>query len=132
MNLKKVVVDTNIVISATISEHGNPAKILDLFSDKEINIYYNNEILAEYKRVLAYDRLKIEPEKQAEILDMIVKDGVYIEPDIISTIPFIDETDRIFYDTAKTVNAYVITGNIKHYPVEEFILTPAQFVDLIT
>ncbi|MCL2159781.1 MAG: putative toxin-antitoxin system toxin component, PIN family [Oscillospiraceae bacterium] len=128
MNIKNLVVDTNIVISATISAHGTPAKIMGLFSDKKVRIYYNDEILAEYKRVLAYERLKIEPQKQAEIIDMIKRDGIYNKPDKISNISLPDESDRIFYDTAITSGAILITGNRKHFPPDEpFILTPAQF-----
>jgi hypothetical protein len=39
-----------------------------------------------------------------------------------------DESDRVFYDVAKTAGAYLITGNTKHFPQEPFILTPAEFV----
>jgi predicted nucleic acid-binding protein len=42
----------------------------------------------------------------------------------------IDEDDRIFYDTAKSAEAYLISGNTKHYPNEPFILTPAAFLAL--
>jgi hypothetical protein len=33
-----------------------------------------------------------------------------------------------FYDIAKAADAILITGNIKHYPDEPFILTPAAFI----
>jgi len=39
-----------------------------------------------------------------------------------------DESDRIFYDTACESKAILITGNKKHYPDEEFIMTPADFL----
>jgi len=38
-----------------------------------------------------------------------------------------DESDRIFYDAAKAVNAYLVTGNQKHYPENTQIVTPARF-----
>jgi predicted nucleic acid-binding protein len=40
-----------------------------------------------------------------------------------------DETDRKFYDTAKSSSATLITGNMKHYPAEPFIMTPADFIE---
>ena len=40
----------------------------------------------------------------------------------------IDETDRIFYDTAVSSGATLITSNKKDYPNEPFILTPAEFL----
>jgi predicted nucleic acid-binding protein len=40
-----------------------------------------------------------------------------------------DEKDRIFYDTAKQRNAILITGNIKHFPEEDFIMSPKDFLE---
>ena len=124
--MKKVVLDTNIVISSAISASGNPAAIMELASDMLIQIYYNNEILDEYKRVLAYEKLKIEREKQEEIIEKIMNIGTLIQSKK-SNIPLPDESDRIFYDTAQTAEAILVTGNIKHYPNEPFIMTPASY-----
>ena len=58
-----IVIDTNVFISSAISPHGNPAKIVDFIENNtDIKLYYNFDILTEYKRVLAYDRLKIAKE----------------------------------------------------------------------
>ena len=124
--MKKVVLDTNIVISSAISANGNPASIMELVSKRAIQAYYNSEILDEYKRVLAYERLKIEPEKQVEIIEKIKEVSIFIEPKA-SNIPLPDESDRIFYDTAQAAEAILIKGNIKHYPCEFFIMTPADY-----
>ena len=55
--MKKVVIDTNIVISAAISPYGNPAKILDMVLDREIQMYYCDGIMNEYINVLSRPRL---------------------------------------------------------------------------
>jgi hypothetical protein len=39
-----------------------------------------------------------------------------------------DESDRIFYDTAKSTNSVLITGNTRHFPGEPFIVSPASFL----
>jgi predicted nucleic acid-binding protein len=39
-----------------------------------------------------------------------------------------DEEDRKFYNVAKSSGAFLITGNIKHFPPESFIVTPADFL----
>jgi len=124
--MKKVVLDTNIIISSVISAKGNPSAIMELVSAQVIHAYYNDEILDEYKRVLAYERLKIEPNKQAEIIEKIKEVGIFITASA-STVPLPDESDRIFYDTARDAEAILITGNIKHYPNEPFIMTPANY-----
>ena len=43
--------------------------------------------------------------------------------------PMPDETDRIFYDTAKASGAILITGNLKHFPSEPFIMKSAEFLE---
>jgi putative PIN family toxin of toxin-antitoxin system len=58
-----VVLDTNVVVSALMSALGNPAKILSLFSDGEIQTYYSHDIMAEYEDVLPRPELKIKSEK---------------------------------------------------------------------
>ena len=130
----QVVIDTNIVISAALSQQGNPARIIRFIADNDdVKFYYSKNILAEYKKVLAYARLKISLETQEKILAILTENGILIDPEPDpSDIALPDETDRIFYDMAISANAYLITGNIKHYPNEEFILTPAQFVESIT
>jgi len=47
-----------------------------------------------------------------------------------STVIMPDETDRKFYDTAQLCKAYLITGNLKHYPDEPSITSPARFLDI--
>ncbi len=44
----------------------------------------------------------------------------------------IDETDRKFYVAAKAYDGYLVTGNKKHYLLESFIVSPAQFLNLLT
>jgi len=70
------------------------------------------------------------PEKQKTLINEIVEIGVVVNPSP-SDIPMADESDRIFYDTAKEAGAILITGNTKHYPTEQFITTPAEFIKQI-
>jgi len=124
-----IVLDTNIIVSAAITSEGNPANIIKLVSVSEnMQIYYSPAIIEEYKRVLSYERLNFSDVKQIRAVNTIEKNGVCVQPET-SDIPMPDESDRIFYDTAKAVNAYLITGNVKHYPEESQIVTPAQFVE---
>lgn len=46
--------------------------------------------------------------------------AIWIEPKpTINKI--LDEKDRIFYDTARCSGSKLVTGNFRHYPVEENI-----------
>jgi putative PIN family toxin of toxin-antitoxin system len=122
----KVVLDTNIIISAAISNKGNPSKIISLVSEGKLTMYFNAPILNEYADVLSRDKFKLNIIKQKAVIDKIKEIGILIEPNK-SSISLPDESDRKFYDTAKAANAYLITGNTKHFPEEPHILTPAQF-----
>ena len=127
----KIVVDTNIVVSALLSAEGNPAKIMSLItSDENVLLFYSTGILDEYRRVLSYSRLNIAEEKQGRVILLIEKIGTLIEPPT-SSIHLPDESDRIFYDTAEAIGAILITGNTKHYPAEDFIMTPSLFLEIM-
>ena len=125
--MKRVVLDTNVLVSANLTSEGNPAKIMNFVSYSALLLFYSPEIIDEYKRVLAYEKLAIPAATQSKAIEGICRLGECIEP-AISTIPLADETDRIFYDTAKESGAILITGNIKHFPNESFIMTPANFL----
>ena len=127
----KIVVDSNIVISALLSAEGNPAKIMSLIaSDEDVLLFYSTGILDEYKRVLSYPRLNIDEEKQGRVILLVENIGTLIEPHM-SSIPLPDESDRIFYDTAEAIGAILITGNTKHYPAEDFIMTLSLFLRIM-
>ena len=126
--MKRVVIDTNVLISSALSPEGTPARIVDLISDHKIQLFYCMAIIDEYKRVFAYDKLHISPQIQERAIKKIIKLGILTDP-VVSDIPMPDEDDRIFYDTAKDNGATLITGNTKHYPSESFIMTPSGFLD---
>ena len=125
--MQKVVIDTNVVVSAVISPTGNPAKIITQLFSGALLLHYCAEILGEYALVLSRSKLKIPPKIQSDILDAIRESGIMIVPSK-SDISMTDESDRIFYDTAKATSSFLITGNMKHYPSEDFIVTPAAFL----
>ena len=125
----RIVIDTNVFISSRLSPTGVPAKVMRLIAERKMELYYSLKILDEYKRVLAYEKFKFNIKHQKSAINDIRNIGKLIKP-AISDIPLPDESDRIFYDTAKTAQAYLITGNMKHYPEEPHIIMPAQFVEM--
>ena len=124
------VLDTNVIVSGLLTEQGNSAFIIDAFKENQFNLIYNGEILAEYHDVLYRDKLGLPAGDIDELLEQIKYAGYPIIP-AISSISLTDEDDRIFYDTAKAANAYLVTGNTKHYPQEQFIILPVDFTVLL-
>ena len=126
----KIVIDTNILVSALLTPTGNAAQIIDrVFSEELLPIYYSS-ILLEYATVLARPRFAFSSDDQNHLINGIVKYGESIIPEI-SNIIFVDESDRIFFDTAKSSDAYLVTGNQRHFPDELFVVTPADCIMLL-
>ncbi|MDR1616051.1 MAG: putative toxin-antitoxin system toxin component, PIN family [Syntrophomonadaceae bacterium] len=125
-----VVLDTNILVSALWTEKGNPHKILDMIGRNEIKPCYDYRIITEYRDVLSRPKFSFSARDINSVLNGIKAKG-------FSTIAkqcahnFTDETDRAFYEVAVTCNAYLITGNSKHFPNEPLVLSPAQFLVLL-
>jgi putative PIN family toxin of toxin-antitoxin system len=122
-----VVLDTNILVSALWSMNGNPAQIAHMIPEKKIIPLFCEEILLEYRTVLLRAAFHFSDVQTDDLLGNLVQFGQSVVAHK-SNIPMPDESDRVFYDVAKTYGAYLITGNTKHYPYEPFIITPAEFI----
>ncbi len=128
----KVVLDTNVIVSAFLMPRGNPAAILRLALRGDFLMCFNTAILVEYEEVLSRTKFagKIFKPTIQRFIDILHDMG----EDVITTpssIEMPDESDRIFYDTAHEVQAILVTGNQKHYPIQDFIMSPAEFLLLL-
>ena len=59
--------------------------------------------------------------------------GVEVFPQSTGAV-LIDMDDLIFYEVAmekRDDDAYLVTGNQKHYPFRDFIVTPAEMMKII-
>ena len=128
----KVVIDTNVLVSALWSKGGKSAQILTLIINDLLIPCYSGEIIQEYQDVLIRPHLAFHfnEARTEEIIGKIIADGLSVVAGP-GSIPFIDESDRVFYDVTIACGAYLITGNRKHFPDEPFILPPSQFLELL-
>ncbi len=123
-----VVIDTNILVSSLWSKSGTPAKIMSLVISGRLIPCYDYRILCEYKEVLSRPKFKFSPSEINALLDFIKHSGRSIIAEPLDT-EFADEGDKKFYEVAKQCNATLITGNIKHFPGDEFIMTANDFLE---
>jgi putative PIN family toxin of toxin-antitoxin system len=124
----RVVLDTNILVSAMLTPGGNPARILALTLAGKLTPLLDAAILAEYRTVLARQKFAFAPSRIAAILDYLVSEAEYVDAEPCR-IPFADPGDRNFYEVALSGKAAaLITGNTAHYPLEPLIATPADFL----
>ena len=80
--------------------------------------------------MLSRPYFRFSSEDKGNFLQGIKRFGLLNQPSS-SSMPLPDEDDRCFYDVAKSCEAILITGNIKHYPMEPFIVTPTEFLSLV-
>lgn len=130
----KIVVDTNVVVSAFLKPYSNPALILALIAQQEVNLCLSKNILTEYQGVFAYRKFKhLNQDKVKIFLTQIEQDAVWIEPQLTVNILKDDPEDNKFLECALAAKAdFLITGNTKHFPLHSFyhtrIVTPAEFL----
>jgi len=126
----RIVIDTNVVVSALLTKNGNAAQIVDMIFTEHFMPVYNGKILSEYSEVIARARFGFCIEDQKRVIAGIREYGISIDPTQSSDV-FTDESDRIFYETAKAANALLVTGNVRHFPDETCIISLAECVRLL-
>ncbi|SPF55337.1 conserved hypothetical protein [Candidatus Sulfopaludibacter sp. SbA4] len=113
----RVVLDTNILYSAILQRAGLPAAVFDLVSDGLLIPCVSPAVLAEYHDVLL-ERPRLRPyaERAHSVLEILAKVAIRVEPTGVVT-ESRDESDNRFLECAEAADAaYLVTGNIKHFP----------------
>lgn len=129
------VIDTNVLVSSLLSKHETSATfqiMLHLISGSIIPVY-SNEIMAEYREVLSRKKFKFPIDKIDYLLSAIEKFGILTTP-TPTGIELSDMKDLPFYEVVmekRSDNAYLVTGNLKHFPDEPFIITARQMLDIL-
>lgn len=127
------VIDTNVLVSSLLSPHPDSATVLirKHIASGDLVPLFNAEILAEYCSVLARPKLGLPEGLAAAVLDAIIEVGFPIGR-TASTESFPDPKDVVFYEvTLSKEDAYLVTGNIKHFPKKPFVVTPAEMLAIL-
>ena len=122
-----VVLDTNVIVSALWTPDGKAAYIVNQVIAGNLKLCHDYRILTEYREVLSRPKFKFSLWQIQFLLDTFEKDGISIIHASLSYVPFSDESDRIFYEIAKFCNAPLVTGNLKHFPKNDCIMTVTDF-----
>lgn len=138
MENNRIVIDTNVFISAIIGQYSYPYKIFrELVGTGVFQIVVSNEILNEYKNVATrekFQRFKGFTERALAFIDMVEKLAIKVETDRkIEVIK--DEFDNHFLAVASKANAFcIVTGNSRDFTFDEFerikIYNPKEFYEL--
>ncbi len=123
-----VVIDTNILVSSLWSKSGSPAKIVSMVLHGVLTPCYDYRILNEYREVLLRPKFGFSEGEVNSLLEWIENYGKSVVA-IPINMDFIDEEDKKFYEIAKYCKAKLITGNLKHFPDDEDIISVLDFLE---
>lgn len=131
----RVVLDTNVVVSALLAPHSTPGMVLLLALDGRFEICVSGAVLAEYTEVLHRPRFKkLDPHDVHNALRDIRRVALIVQASRRLAISG-HEPDNRFYECAEAAEAdYLVTGNTKHFPVgigKTAVVTAARFLELI-
>lgn len=129
------VIDTNVLVSALLSSKDDTAtvQVLGKVITGEIIPVYSNIITKEYREVLSRRKFGFSADLIEYLMSAIEKYGILVDPSP-SGITLPDMKDVPFYEVVlekRDDNAYLVTGNIKHFPKEPFIVTPRELLDIL-
>jgi uncharacterized protein len=136
--MKKIVIDTNVIVSASI-RNGYSSRILwYIIFDKKIQLCLSEDVLSEHRRVSEYKRIRKKypdyEEKMTHLVKATEEIGIlYVPSKSFSIIK--DKSDNIFLNLAYEAKAnYIVTGNRNDFSIPHFeqtkIVTPKEFCEL--
>ena len=116
----QIVIDTNILVSALLNPNGSAYIFMDSVFGGSYDLIISPSILNEYKEVLSRKKIGFSEDEISFIIDWFKTNALLIEVEEQNySSEVIDKKDAPFYAAAKCTHSKLITGNIKHYPVEE-------------
>ena len=136
------IIDTNVIISALIKEtidsnskqQTNPRKILDFIKNGTIIPFINSRIIAEYIFVLTRNKFHFNKDIVFDVIDLFIEKSLFANcHDLEFGLP--DKNDVVFYavtiSAREETDAYLVTGNIKDFPREPYVVSPKEMIDII-
>lgn len=129
------VYDTNVLVSSLLTNATDVAtvKVVNAIYSGDIVPLYNQEILNEYDEVLHRAKFSFNEQAVHTLLLAIRKFGLKVNPSPTGEI-LVDMSDLVFYEIVmekRDDDAYLITGNRRHFPERDFIVTPAEMMDIL-
>jgi putative PIN family toxin of toxin-antitoxin system len=131
----RLVLDTNIIVSAAIKPEGLQRTVLLLAMMRPARLYISEPMLSEYRMVLSRPEFKIQKGLRLQFLQRINAVSRVVSPSRqIRVTP--DPDDNIFLECADAARAdYLVTGNLRHFPKfwkQTKIVSSREFITMIT
>jgi len=130
----RLVIDTNVLVSAALKPDGLQRTTFLLAITKPARLYVSPPILEEFAEVLSRPELSIRKWLRLRLLQLIKNHSYAVTPPRRLAVTS-DPDDNIFVECADAARAdFLITGNRKHFPAfwrSTKTVTPREFVSLV-
>ncbi len=128
------VIDTNVLVSAVLKSHSVPGSIVELAFEGPIVPVLNATIEKEYREVLSRPKFHLPQDVVESIMDSFHDRAIYVDAEHLD-VELPDPKDLVFYEVVmeerKEEDAFLVTGNIRHFPNKTFIVTPREMLNII-
>jgi uncharacterized protein len=101
--ITKVVLDTNVVVSANLKAAGLEAVVLSLAANRKIQMYVSPAIQAEYEKVLRRPKFRITPERTGAVLQLL-RDVSLLLTELPTVMKSRHEEDNRFLECAQAAH----------------------------
>jgi putative PIN family toxin of toxin-antitoxin system len=130
----RLVIDTNILVSAALKPEGLQRTVLVLALTRPARLYVSQAILAEYREVLARREFKIRRGLRQQFLQLIKNRARLVDP-VRGLQITKDPDDNKFVECADAAHAdYLIAGNQRHFPrfwKKTTVITSREFISIV-
>jgi uncharacterized protein len=131
----RIVLDTNIFISALLQPQGPPAEVFVLaLAGEDVRLGVSADIYAEYEEVIRRPRFRRSEREITNALRAVREQSFWVKPSQ-KVHACSDPDDDVFLECAQPAQAhFVVTGNRKHFPsswAETRIATAREFLDTL-
>lgn len=129
------VIDTNVLVSALLSSNEDAAtvQVVARMLTGDITPVYSGAIMAEYRQVLKRRKFGFSQGVVNELLLSMTRFGLLVEP-TPSGVVLPDMKDLPFYEVVlekRDDDAYLVTGNTRHFPKAPFVVTARQLLNIL-
>jgi len=131
----KLVLDTNVLVSALISTGGNPALLLDK-AGESYTLYISKDILTEFEAVISRDKFDFTDEEINTIIEAVISFSEVVNPAIKLDFIKSDPDDNKILECAVACEAsYIVSGDRHLLELREYsgikIITPKAALELL-
>ena len=129
------VIDTNVLVSALLKWDSIPGQVVQQTYAHEIIPVFNDSILQEYEEVLSREKFHFPKETVEFLLSRLktIGENMTTVESLVGNFP--DPKDVVFFEVTmeknKTDDAFLVTGNQKHFPKHSKVVTPAEMLRIL-